>query len=233
MREIVQTNKAGKRWQVSVGSGSVPASMQRFIPDGEQTTINGQVQTGPIIIVTTPIREVSFVPVGADLHNAVEIFASNLKGTNLMTFEQWLEEKGFDLSTLNDTNKAALVKIFEAETAEPTQQEPAPVSANSTDGDEVLPEDKPPVQASGMPHRRNPSNLGTASVGTMSRAGTPAVIEASLLMSGGLTDNEVEKLGYNHQTINQAVSREHRGMNLQSLFHAVISAAGMYTLQRQ
>ncbi|MCL2624786.1 MAG: hypothetical protein FWD31_14075, partial [Planctomycetaceae bacterium] len=87
--EIVATNKAGKRWQVSVGCGSVPASMQQFIPEGESITINGQAQTGPLIIVQTPIREVSFVPAGADLHNAVEIHASSMKGNFMKTFEEW------------------------------------------------------------------------------------------------------------------------------------------------
>ena len=218
--EIVQTNKAGKRWQVSVGSGSVPASMQKFVVDGEKVTINGPEQTGPIIIVRTPIREVSFVPAGADLHNSVEINASTLKGENTMTFEQWAEERGFDLLNLDDANKAALQKIFEAETAEP-------VEAEGTEDDKDKPEEKP-VQASAMRTRRNPSSLGSASVGTPYRVGAVPVIEASLLMSGGISDTEIEKLGYDQRTVDQAVSCENRGMGLQSLFHACIAAAGMH-----
>ena len=216
--DIVKTNKAGKRWQVSVGSGSVPASMQQFVSEGEKVTINGQVQTGPLIIVRTPIREVSFVPAGADLHNSVTIHASTLQGENIMkTFEEWAQEMGFDLSTIDDSNKAALQKIYEAEVAA------EPVEANATGDDKDKPEEKP-VQASAM--RR--SNLGTASVGASPRVGAIPVIEASLLMSGGVSDTEIEKLGYDHRTIDQAVSRENRGMGLQSLFHACIAAAGMH-----
>ena len=222
VREIVRTNKAGKRWQVSVGSGSVPASLQQFVPAGEKFTVNGQEQTGPIIIVRTPIREVSFVPAGADLHNAVEIHASTLKGENNMNFEQWAQENGFDLSSLDDANKAALQKIFEAATAEP-------VAAVATVDEEDDDKNKVTVQASAVRRpQRDPASLGTASVGTAYRVGAAPVIEASLLMSGGLSDNEIEKLGYDHRTIDQAVSHENRGMNLQSLFHACISAAGMY-----
>ena len=220
VREIVQTSKAGKRWQVSVGSGSVPASMQRFIPEGERVTINGQVQTGPIIIVQTPIREVSFVPAGADLHNTVTIKATSLKGETIMTFEQWATEKGIDLSTLDDTNKAAIEKIFESETAEPVEAE------GTEDNNDK--QDEKPIKASAMHKGRKVSDLGTAAVGTAYRVGAAPVIEASLLMSGGVTDREIEKLGYDQRTIDQAVSRENRGMGLQSLFHACIAAAGMH-----
>ncbi len=219
VKEIVDTHKAGKKWQVSVGSGAVPESMQQFIPEGETVTINGQEQTGPIIIVRTPIREVSFVPAGADLHNSVTIQASLLKGTDTMNFDQWLKDKGFNPDTLDEANKTALQKVFESETVpkpEPNAEPPQPQDA--------------PVQAGGIstPSRRDPSTLGTASVGTTNRVGSASVIEASLLMSGGVSDRDVEKLGYDQRTVDQAVSREHRGMGLQALFHACIQAAGMY-----
>jgi len=57
-----------------------------------------------------------------------------------MTFEQWAQEKGIDLTTLDDANKAALQKIFEAETAEPVEAEAA------TKDDKDKQEEKP-VQA--------------------------------------------------------------------------------------
>ncbi len=219
--EIVRTNKAGKRWQVSVGSGAVPESMQQFVPESETVTINGQDFTDPLIIVRTPIREVSFVPAGADLHNSVTIQASLLKGSDIMNFEQWLKDKGFDPDTLDETNKAALEKVFEAEinpqaNTEPSKKEDVPIQAGGVS------------VTSGQSSRRDPSSLGTASVGTVNRVGSASVIEASLLMSGGVSDRDVEKLGYDQRTIDQAVSREHRGMGLQALFHASIQAAGMY-----
>jgi len=46
-------------------------------------------------------------------------------------------------------------------------------------------------------------------------------------MSGGVSGDALEKLGYDQRTLDQAVSREHRGMGLQSLLHSCIQAAGL------
>lgn len=227
VREIVQTSKTGMKWQASVGTGVVEPKNQRILSEGETIQINGQKLVGPIIIVSNiEIREVSIVPVGADSRTDVTIQASQLKGSEVMTFEEWAADKGFDLEAMDEANTEALRQIYEKE-----------IEEDSNESDLLADEkEKEEVKASGSTKhrrvpRRDPRTYGLAG-NPASRAGVygepTKAIEASMLMAGGLSGQDIEKLGYDQQSINIADSAGGRGIGIQELFHRVIRAAGMH-----
>lgn len=61
--EVIRDSKQGFPWQASVGLA--PKAVE-FIDSGNKATINGQVFEGPVLRVSSQLRESSFVSMGAD-----------------------------------------------------------------------------------------------------------------------------------------------------------------------
>ena len=71
---VAALSDEGFPWQASVGLGVKSA---RLIDDGEEEEINGRMFAGPVVRVSSVLREVSFVPMGADANtSAVALSAS-------------------------------------------------------------------------------------------------------------------------------------------------------------
>ncbi|MDR1611871.1 MAG: Mu-like prophage major head subunit gpT family protein [Planctomycetota bacterium] len=117
---IVEQARVGAEWQLSIGAEVKEAELVRM-----QRMVNGRMQTGPFYHVKKSVlREVSVVAVGADATTRMKLAARfNLYGGAIMDFEKWLEERGIDASALNEDEKAALRRAFEAG-EEPPAKEP-------------------------------------------------------------------------------------------------------------
>lgn len=112
-REIVESSRNGFPWQASVG-----ASARRWeeIKPGEKVAVNGREFTGPLYVIrAADLKEVSFVALGADDNTEAAVAARNTE--TAMTFLQWLNARGFDPATLNDTQRATLQAAYDAEQA--------------------------------------------------------------------------------------------------------------------
>ncbi len=130
-REIVDSSRNGFPWQASLGAVANPGAME-FVAKGRTAAANGQQFEGPVHIARRSVLgEVSFVALGADDNTTANVAAAAIKETD-MTFDQWLEAKGFESASLNDTQKASLQTMFDAATPEP---KPGAVTATATDDD--------------------------------------------------------------------------------------------------
>lgn len=100
----------GFPWQASIGAR--PTRVEH-VEAGQKVSVNGRSFTGPLTVVRqAKLSEISFVPMGADSATTAVVAS---EGGHSMTFEAWLQAKGFDLATLTDTQKAALMAAFQAE----------------------------------------------------------------------------------------------------------------------
>lgn len=122
-REVRATAGNGFPWQCSIG-----ASVQglEHVPPGVQAQANGQTFTGPVYIARrSTLREISFVPIGAD-GNATASVAATLGGFD-MTFEQWC--LGFmtmeEFQKMTDDQKKILQKVYDSLGLEPVPTDPA------------------------------------------------------------------------------------------------------------
>jgi len=122
-REVVESSRNGFPWQASLGA---IAGQMEFVPRGKSVTVNGRSFDGPVQIARRSVlNEVSFVALGADDNTSAAV-AAHAAGTDTqndaavkedaMTFEQWIEAKGFDPASLSDTQKTNLQALFEADT---------------------------------------------------------------------------------------------------------------------
>lgn len=126
-QEVTATAGNGFPWQASVGA---TAHQTEYVEPGQAVKVNGRSFAGPLIVARkTTLREVSFVPLGADGATSATVAASH-QG-NPMQFEQWIAAKGFDPAALTDTQKAALRAAFDAE------QKPKPADPPKPPGDPV------------------------------------------------------------------------------------------------
>ena len=111
-REVVADADNGFPWQVSIGA---IAHQGALIPRGRNFVANGRTFVGPKYHVTdTTLSEFTFTPLGADDDTTARIAANKLKGI-AMTFEQWLEAKGFKLGDLDESQEKSLRGIYDAE----------------------------------------------------------------------------------------------------------------------
>jgi len=116
---IITNAKNGFDWQASVGASIV---RQEFLKAGEKAVVNGRDVTGPLLIAREArLHETSFVAIGADSQTSVAVAASkptSSKGAHSMNpFDKWIEAKGFDPAALDDTQKASLKAMYDAEIA--------------------------------------------------------------------------------------------------------------------
>lgn len=123
-RQVTESSAKGFPWQASVGA--VPLRTE-IVAKGAFAFANGQRFEGPVEIVrASRLKEVSFVPLGADDGTSAAVAAEQER---VMNFAQWLAAKGWDESTLTDGQKKILQASFDAElaAADPKEKdEPAP-----------------------------------------------------------------------------------------------------------
>lgn len=132
--QVVALATNGFPWQASIGAS---VEKMEFVEAGQKAKANGRLFDGPVYVArATTLREISFVPMGADQNSSASVAASH-SGVTTMTFEQWLAAKGFDAATLNDTQKATLRAAFDAE-ARPTPPAPAPAPARAESMETIL-----------------------------------------------------------------------------------------------
>lgn len=122
-QEVVSQSKNGFKWQASIGAN---IDRREFLDSGQKATVNGRNVTGPLLIARdSTLGEISFVPLGADTKTSANVAASNSQGPhkgNLdMNFDQWVQAKGFDPATLNDTQRTSLKAAYDAEQTPPPQ----------------------------------------------------------------------------------------------------------------
>lgn len=121
-QQVIAQATAGHTWQASVGVQTIEIEA---IPAGKTATANGQTFTGPVEIARRAVlRETSVLPMGADATTSVNLAASArrfLKGSAVMSFEDYCKSLGLDAATLTPEAAAALQTSFAA-----TQAPPAP-----------------------------------------------------------------------------------------------------------
>ncbi len=111
-QRLLTNAKNGAVFEASVGVQPAEDRVT-FIDKGETAKCNGRTVKGPCYVVGAgTLREVSFVPVGADGTTEAKIAASAAE-LNVMTFEEWLKANGFEPK--NDAQRAKLQAAYDAE----------------------------------------------------------------------------------------------------------------------
>lgn len=139
-REIQESAGNGFPWQMSVG---VTVHKAAYVDDGETVKVNGRSFTGPLVCVRQgALREISFVPLGADDNTSARIAAEaarhNLESES-MEFTAWLEAKGFNADDLSEAQLQSLQAMFDAEQADDNDSPPSrkgPVTAAASGASE-------------------------------------------------------------------------------------------------
>lgn len=134
---VLASSKLGFPWRASVGAS---VGSMEFVRAGTTVKVNGRKISGPALVArVTELGEVSFVPVPADAGTSARVAARAAnQGGDAMTFEQWLEAKGF--ADVTEEQTAVLQAAYDAEMAQ----------GDDGDGDDKQvpePEPKPDVKA--------------------------------------------------------------------------------------
>lgn len=119
-REVVESSRNGFPWQASLGAVAI---QMEYVARGKKAVANGREFEGPVQIARRSVlNEVSFVALGADDNTSAAVAASAPTQTptrpvkeDAMTFEQWLEAKGFDPASLSDTQMTNLEALFQVD----------------------------------------------------------------------------------------------------------------------
>jgi len=112
-RGIVEPARAGADWQLSIGAEVLISELVR-----DERQVNGQIHAGPFYHVKKAVlREVSVLPVGADRQTSLRVAAAFVleEEEEIMKFEDWLKEKGFDPEALTQEQQKSLKAMWEAE----------------------------------------------------------------------------------------------------------------------
>lgn len=136
---VIRRYDAGHKWQASIGG--VVTEIEP-VEVGQTVSVNGQTFTGPIYVAREfLLRETSVVPVGGDTTTAVNLAAAAaaLKGSSVMSFEDWLKSLGIDAAVLTEDAKAKMMKWYEAE-QNPQTTVPAVIAPQTTEA--ALPTDQ-------------------------------------------------------------------------------------------
>lgn len=128
--EVLNSSRGGFPWQSSIG---VRMQSIRKVRPGETIQANGRTFTGPLYLVAkSTLHEVSFVTIGGDEGGATATITAAHTPLNpptgkdaSMTFEQWLQAKGFDPATMTAESRTYLQAQYDAdqETTEVTETE--------------------------------------------------------------------------------------------------------------
>lgn len=117
-QQVIAQSAAGHTWQASIGAVTIE---EEIIAAGQTATANGQTFTGPVTIARRSVlRETSVLPMGADSTTSVNLAASArrfLKGSAVMSFEDYCKSLGLDASTLTPEAAAVLQTAFAANQA--------------------------------------------------------------------------------------------------------------------
>ncbi len=141
-QDVTVSGRNGFPWQASIGAPVVAAE---FIVAGRTVSVNGRAFQGPLHVVRKAVlKEISFVDNGADAATSARIAAGNQE--NSMTFEQWLQAKGFeDPSTLSEAQTTNLRAMYDAEVAAQADDD----KGGGTDDKGTGQTGNPPVKATG------------------------------------------------------------------------------------
>jgi hypothetical protein len=112
-QEVVALSANAFPWQASIGAEVV---QREFVEAGKPVKVNGKNFTGPLIVARkTVLKEVSFVPLGADDNTSAAIAAARQKEVASMEFNDWLKAKGFDPEAISAEMQAPLQAMFDSE----------------------------------------------------------------------------------------------------------------------
>lgn len=145
---VKQLAASGYQWQASVGA---LVWDEQLIPAGQTVEVNGRRFSGPVIVGRkSTLREISFVPTGADDTTAAHIAAALSKETAMPTFEEWCASQGFDAATLSEVQRKSMEAMYAAATKPATPATPAvPATATaSAAGVGVAEEEEKALEAS-------------------------------------------------------------------------------------
>ncbi len=135
-QEIVASSLNGFPWQASIRA---TADKVEFLRRGKTAVVNGREVQGPIdIIRQARLGEISFVALGADDNTSAKVAASKEAD---MQFEQWLEDKGFDIEALKDEQVEALRELYDKAVSVSAVPAEAPVQQRDDDGVADMTED--------------------------------------------------------------------------------------------
>lgn len=111
-RDEVRLSAAdGYPWEISVEH-----TLTRIVPlhAGKQIVVNGQTITGPAYIARkSTMTGVGFASHGADRGNQVKIVAAATQKGNVMEFDTWLTQNGFDPEAITEPQRITLRASFE------------------------------------------------------------------------------------------------------------------------
>lgn len=112
---VVEQFDKGQRWQASIG---VRVGDLQEIAAGQIVTVNKQSFRGPVYVArNSQMFETSVLPAGADWTTTVNLAARAarlLKGSAIMSFEDWVKSLGIDPAALTEQNRAALSLAYDA-----------------------------------------------------------------------------------------------------------------------
>lgn len=223
--QVVGLSKAGIRLQASIGAR---IEKSKRIAGGT-IQANGQLiqvpRGGLMLVQKATLREVSFVPLGADAKTNVSIAATRGKAGAMGG-----ETQIFDEETIRGDERSRLAEIdklfgsagtWEGENRKKADELRAKaIDGEITAGDmakellEILRDSRPNVRAS--------------FVGGGSQAAKSEVIEASLCMATGLSENEAGE-HFDDQTMNAALSSKYRGAGIIEACEFVLKQDGRQT----
>ncbi|CAN5597799.1 hypothetical protein BH11PLA2_BH11PLA2_45860 [soil metagenome] len=204
--EVISAARNGFPWQASIGA---EIHNTEFLQAGSKATVNGRLFTGPLnIIRASTLKELSFVPMGADGATSATIRASFSRGIAAkdsamdLNFNEWLADTGVDTATLNDDGRVKLEAAYESQSKVKTLEAAVKLAD---------------LRAS----RPSPQT----NRGTVNEPAQGDIITASLLHSSGIS-HKVLADTYDQRVVDAATARGERGLGIQGLFRRVLTAAG-------
>ncbi|TXH50112.1 MAG: hypothetical protein E6Q97_21095, partial [Desulfurellales bacterium] len=140
---------SGYEWQASIGAVT---EEREIVPAGETVVVNGKRFAGPLIVARkATLREISFVPTGADHGTAARIAANAAEQGGVMpTFEEWVASLGFDPATLSEVQREKLTEMYN--------------KMQSGDSEAVDPPAAPPVDPPVAPPAEDPAVMTARAV---------------------------------------------------------------------
>ncbi len=159
-REVTASGDNGFPWQSSIG-----AIAQRvvYVDQGEAVEVNGRRFNGPLYVARqATLREVSFVALGADDQTVTRLIAARDSSDSssrqhspsikvqLMEFEAWVREQGFDPDNLNELQTASLQGIYASRSTSQNASDDDDASSENSDGDAAA-SPTPPITATAAP----------------------------------------------------------------------------------
>lgn len=174
VKRVITMAQKGHQWQASVGAELATV----VIDDGQDVFVNGRTLTGPFeLSIETVLRETSVLAMGADKNTRVVL--ARMKGSAIMSFEDWVKSLGIDLATVTEDGKNLLMQQYAAiqegigepaEGGNNTEEELAAEGETDTDEEETP---APPVKAkaaTAKAARRSVVRASTAAIQASNKA---------------------------------------------------------------